>query len=246
MPRSLVVPQPRPAARHRLVICPHAGGGASFYRAFSALFAPEIEVQIVQYPGRENRLGEPLVADLYRLVDEVAGALRDTDDGWAGTALLGHSMGAAVAHETALVLQRAIPVTDLFVSGRQAPGTAPVDSVPGTAEEVLAAVQRLGGMPPELLADPDLREYFLGILTNDYRLVGAYRHRGGGPLTVDLTALWSVDDPQVDGDGVGRWRDFTTGRYREHVFAGGHFYLVAEAARVARLVRSQLLDGVVG
>lgn len=240
--RCLRVPLRRPAASWRLVIFPHAGGGASFYRSWSGHSGPEVEVQVVQYPGREDRLAEPLVDHLPLLVDEVVDALRATDDGRVRTALLGHSMGSAVAYETAVALDRGggARVTDLFVSGRCAPGVVR-SGPPGrrTDEKVLDAVRRLGGTPPELLAEPSFRELFLRVLANDHVLVDSYRH-SEGCTSADLTALWSREDPQVDAAGVAGWRQFTTGRYRELVFAGGHFYLVAAVGEIMAAVRAQL------
>ena len=116
--RCLVVPKPRPAARQRLVVFPHAGGGASFYRAWAELLGPDIELRIVEYPGHETRMAEPLTDDLDLVVEEVVAELDRTGDGRPETALFGHSMGAIVAHETAVRLGSAgrLRVTDLFVS----------------------------------------------------------------------------------------------------------------------------------
>lgn len=96
-------------------------GSAGAYRALAQQFAQGIAVYAVQYPGRQDRLGDPLVTSIAELADYVTADLL----GWGAVpnlALFGHSMGATVAFEVARRLQRKDrdPVR-LFVSGRIAP-----------------------------------------------------------------------------------------------------------------------------
>jgi pyochelin biosynthetic protein PchC len=247
--RCLVVPCPRPRAEQRLVVFPHAGGGASFYRSWAELLGPDIELQIVQYPGREARIAEPL-ANLDTLVGEAAAALRGTGDRRVDTALFGHSMGAIVAHETTLALERqGARLTELFVSGRRAPGgdhprddghTRDGQPRLSTDDEILTTVQRHGGTPAALFSDPEIRAILLRVLRNDYHLAESYRHAGGQLAEVGITALWSRADPYVDLAGIRRWSRFTRGRFHHHAFDGGHFYLVPQVRRVVDLVREQM------
>ena len=97
----------------------HAGAGASVYRPWTGM-AP-FRVAPVQYPGREERLGEDPVPDISRLA-----ALAETEvlsKAGGRYALFGHSMGAMVAYELAHRLKgKPVPQpAALFVSGRQPP-----------------------------------------------------------------------------------------------------------------------------
>ena len=75
----------------RLICFPHAGGAANYFFRLSAALQPDVQVLAVQYPGRQDRLDDPLVDDLTVLAEQIGGALPDTD---GPTAFLGHSMGA--------------------------------------------------------------------------------------------------------------------------------------------------------
>lgn len=94
-----------PMPRLRLACFPHAGGSASFFRSWSERLPPDIDLLALQYPGREDRFNEAPATRLEDLADGAALALRDFAD--APLALFGHSLGAALAYETALRLESA-------------------------------------------------------------------------------------------------------------------------------------------
>src|SRR5436305_687475 len=89
---------PAPAAAVRLVCFPHAGGSASYFHPVSARFSPGVDVEALQYPGRQDRRAEPCVTDLNELADVVTTEIRALDP--LPTVYFGHSMGAALAFET--------------------------------------------------------------------------------------------------------------------------------------------------
>src|SRR5262249_54363272 len=101
----------------RLLCFPHAGGGASAFDSWRTTFPSGIEVCPVQYPGRENRWGEPAAAGLDNLLAALADDLAQL---WSEPfAFLGHSFGALVAFELTRVLirQGRAPPIRLFLSG---------------------------------------------------------------------------------------------------------------------------------
>ncbi|MEV6983677.1 alpha/beta fold hydrolase [Sphaerisporangium sp. NPDC051017] len=221
---------PRPAARFRLVCLPHAGGGASAYRPWLALLPPEVELLAVQYPGREDRFQDPLVDDMEELVTQIADALVPALD--RPYAVFGHSMGSAVAWELAHELRRrgAHGPLWLFVSGREAPGTATAGEVHRQTDAVLCReLERLGGTSLEVLADDGLRPVVLGYIRNDYRLIETYRPAPRAPLSCPVAVFTGESDPELTpgsaARGAGGWADLTTARTEVRTFPGGHFYL---------------------
>ncbi|MBV7673005.1 alpha/beta fold hydrolase [Streptomyces halstedii] len=229
------------AARLRLICLPHAGGGASFYRPWAALLPGEVELLAVQYPGREDRFGDPLIDTM----DELVTALADVLPPLLGRpyALFGHSMGSAVAWELAheLAARGAPPPRRLFVSGRAAPGTA----VSGTThrrgdEELCAALRRMGGTSADVLDDPELRSLVLGVVRNDFRLVETHRPAVRPPLDCPVHVLTGSEDPgtsQRPGrDRTAGWADLTTAPVEVRTFPGGHFYLTPRRREVVATV----------
>lgn len=95
---------PGSAAPVRLVCFPHAGGSASYYFPVSKALSSVADVQVLQYPGRQDRRTTPFVEDMDELADAVTAVLRDQLD--LPLVLFGHSMGATLAFEVAARLER--------------------------------------------------------------------------------------------------------------------------------------------
>ncbi|MFD8396496.1 thioesterase II family protein [Streptomyces sp. NPDC059680] len=229
----------------RLVCFPHAGGSATAFKDLAHTLPANFDVVSVQYPGRQDRYGEAPFTALTPLIEAVAAELTRelAADPGRPYALFGHSMGALVAFETALLLARGeLPGPQrLFLSGRGGPET---DSAPyhlfGDAE-VLDDVRRLGGTDQAMLDDPDLLELVLPALRADYRALGTYSWHGGEPLTAPVTALTGDSDPMTTVEDVRTWRAYTTGDFDVKVFSGGHFYLFDHLDGVAAAVTEGLL-----
>ncbi|MEU3313852.1 alpha/beta fold hydrolase [Streptomyces sp. NPDC006662] len=234
----------------RLVCFPHAGGSATAYKPLAHALPAGFDVVCVQYPGRQDRLGEAPFTSLEPLVEAVAGELARLLEAEPGRpyALFGHSMGALVAYETARRLERAgLPVPRrLFASGRGAPHTRSGAHYRAYDDaDVLAEVRRLSGTDESLLANPEILEMVLPALRADYRAVGTYVWSGGAPLSVPVTALTGDDDPMVTLGEARAWGEHTTGGFELRVYPGGHFYLNDQPAAVASAVTDGLLAAAV-
>ncbi|GHC89660.1 oleoyl-ACP hydrolase [Nocardiopsis terrae] len=224
--------RPRPNARVRLLCFPHGGGAASAYKRWTGLLPDDIELSVVQYPGHEDRVTEPLVEDVRRISShaaEAVGLLLDRP-----FALYGHSMGALVAFETALVLERrGTAPAALIVSGMPAPQrTRPGTVHTGTDTEVIAELRRLAGVSEELLADPGMREIIVPVSRNDYGAVERYRHRPGDAVTTPITVHRASGDPELSAGEAVAWADVTTGGLHERVFPGSHFHVFEDPGPV--------------
>ncbi|MQY09515.1 thioesterase II family protein [Actinomadura macrotermitis] len=225
-------PDPRPWASMRLFCLPHAGGSAVFYRTWAKEISPAVEVHAVQYPGRADRMTEPLIGDGHQLARLIAGAMAPLLDRPA--ALFGHSMGAVLGYEVARLLQeRGHPPVHLFASGTRAPHDRGDERVSDRDDDGLVeAMAKLGGTDAEVLQDAELRELVLPYVRNDFKLVEDYAHRAAPRLTVPVTAVIGDADAHVSREQAARWAEVTDGRFALKVLPGDHFYLVPQQSEV--------------
>jgi pyochelin biosynthesis protein PchC len=194
----------------------------------------------VQYPGRENRFNEPLIDDMPQLVGKLIDELPLTVGPFA---LLGHSMGAAVAYEIAQELRRRhLPGPERLVAcARQ----APTEHRPGTVhdgddEALVAELHRLGGTPPEVLADPYLRQAVLAIVRNDYRLAETYTPRPAPSLDCPVSVFVGDADPECDAADAAGWSTVARLPAEVTVFPGNHFFLIPQRRAVVAALMSAL------
>ncbi|GGL11865.1 thioesterase [Sphaerisporangium melleum] len=223
----------RPGAALRLFCFPHAGGSAAFYRAWHHDLPAAVEVRAVQYPGRGDRRADPPVRDARRLAAAVADAMAPLLD--RPVALFGHSLGALVAYEVARELEaRGRGVLHLFASGRHAPHERRHGDAHTWSDDALAAeLVRLGGVEPEFMADPVMRELTLPVVRHDYRIDATYHHLSDGVLACPVTVLLGDADPEVTPEQAARWAELTRGQCAVRVLRGDHFYLVPRRSDVA-------------
>jgi surfactin synthase thioesterase subunit len=235
---------PAPEAGVRLVCLPHAGGSASFFFPVAQAMSPQVDVLVVQYPGRQDRLHDPLVDNIADLADAVAAALRPWLD--RPFALFGHSMGASLAFEVALRLERAgTPPTHLFASGRRAPSINRDEHVHLENDDtIIAELTSLSGTDTRILGDEELLRMVLPAIRNDYRAAETYRPTDASPVACPITVLTGDNDPRTTLDDARAWRSHTTGAFELLVYPGGHFYLVDNSAQVLDALSSRLRDGV--
>ncbi|WP_240777969.1 thioesterase II family protein [Nonomuraea basaltis] len=222
---------PAPDAPARVILLPHAGGAVSAYFKLSAALHPALDAHAVQYPGRQERRHEPPLTDVRLLAAGIADAL--PDDG-RPTLLFGHSMGALVAFELALLLERRGTAPHALVaSGRRAPSTYRDESVHRRdAAGVAAELRRLSGTDPMFMQDPELFEMVLPALRADYQAVETYQCAADAAVGCPLVVFVGDDDPKTTVEEARAWRRNTTGHFDLRVFPGGHFYLDDQVAEV--------------
>ncbi|MFC7330938.1 thioesterase II family protein [Marinactinospora rubrisoli] len=235
------VSHPDDTGRVHLVCFPHAGGPATSYTPLSAnlsALAPFVDVVALQYPGRQDRLAEPPVADLTELSRLIAGELRPLAAEGRPLVFFGHSMGAELAFETARLLERtgAAPAA-LLLSGRRPPSRRRSQSIHlRDDDDLLEHVLSLSGTDPQLFADEEFRALLLPALRADYTAIETHTPDPAARVGCPITVFTGDRDPQLPVADAHAWAAHTTGRCDVRVFPGGHFYLSDHPRDVAAAV----------
>lgn len=225
-------PSPRPRARRQLFCLPYAGAGASAFVGWAAAAGPDLEVLPVVLPGRESRYAEPFDVDIAGLASAIA-ARADRP-----YTIYGHSMGGRVGFEVVRELRR---------RGERQPlrlclgGCRPPDILEPLAElswvsdeEVLGRLAELGGLPEEILAEPELCELILPVLRADFTWLDTYEYEPGPPLEVPIVAFAGAEDRSVTPDDMRGWARHTTAGFDLRIQPGGHFFLHERREQILR------------
>ncbi len=219
-----------PSPLLRLFCFPYAGGGASLYRAWAELLPYNIDLRIVQLPGRENRLAEPPLTSVSTVVAEVASIMRPLLD--RPFAFFGHSMGALLAFEVARALRERedLEPIQLFVSAFRAP-QLPVQERPLMHNLDDAAfidqLRRLNGTPPEVLQNSELLCLVLPTLRADMQICETYRYLAGAPLSCPISTFGGIQDHEVSRADLEGWREQTTASFVMRTLPGDHFFITS-------------------
>ena len=224
-----------------LVCFPYAGAGAGAFASWRSGIPSELNVQVVQYPGRESRWGEPFPDSLQELV---ATMVREFGQALEPPfALLGHSFGALAAFEFCRHLMAAtgkVPER-LFVSGARAPHLSihdPIHALPD--EEFSKRLREFNGIPPEVQANRDLLALTLPIARNDFRIFEQHSFQSGELLEVPLTAFGGLNDLHVSHGDLLAWGETTSKSFRSRFLPGDHFFLFAKRDVIIRHILEDL------
>jgi medium-chain acyl-[acyl-carrier-protein] hydrolase len=229
--------KPISQSKIRLFCFPYAGAGSTMFNAWSNWLMPDIELYLINLPGRDTRVRETLYRQLKPLIAPLTqGLLPYLDKPFV---FFGHSMGSLISFEVARELRRrgeAQP-SHLFVSGRQpphVPDTHP--NLHGLSEtEFLKATQQFYGALPEIiLQDPELVTLFLSIMRADITMIETYEYEQETPLDCPITVYGGTHDPSIDQQSLAAWKDQTMAGFTLKMVPGEHFFI--------QTARSALLD----
>jgi surfactin synthase thioesterase subunit len=202
----------------------------------------ELEIRPVQYPGRENRFGEPAALDIGQLADGVADAIRSEDA--RPFVLFGHSMGAIVAAEVAYRLDGSARAPKLvIVSGSPAPQYRQDLKTCSTMsdDELIDVIKAMGGTDMRVFHHPELVEVLLETVRADFTALENYRFTPRLPLTCPITVFSGAEDAGLELDQVVGWREHTSAAFDMRDFPGGHFYLWDMAEKIISYLEQTLL-----
>lgn len=230
------------SAATTLLCLPYAGRGASAYRTWSSGLADVAAVVGVQLPGRESRFVDSAELDPDSLASAIADCITDP------YVIYGHSLGGRLGYEVvARLADRGAVLPRRLVVG----GSVPVDlpnegALAGVSREpdeiIIDRLARLGGLPAEVLAAPELLELLMPAIRGDFSWIDNYRWVPRGALPVPITAVsGSADAVSSAAVGAG-WSRHSAPGFQLHTLVGGHFFLHSAEQQLWNLLRQQVVD----
>ena len=205
---------------------PYAGGNKRLYENWQEHLPPSIRVYPIEYPGRGTKTKEKLASNLEQILSYLEKEIGDVPKG--RFAFFGHSLGAIIAFELALILRDkyGIEPIALFLSGCPSPDTATHLSSNSTQDNgtFIETLQKLNGIPPSLLQSKEFKDFFLPILRTDFSLMDGY-DRKATKVSFPLVLFGSNQDPIASLSDMNEWADWSEQKIELYEMEGDHFFV---------------------
>lgn len=191
----------------------------------------------VTYPGRESRYGEPLLRSVRELANFVVGTMPTPT---CRAVLYGHSLGALVAFETAVLLEHAgAGPLAIIVAAHGAPSMPQagrgLHRLPDAA--LVDGLRTLGGIEAELLAEPELLELVIPRIRADLEAAETYSPvRQGVALSCPVLVLGGSNDDHVTRASLEAWSTSTRASCHVEIVDGDHFFHRTHPTRVQGII----------
>lgn len=223
----IYIPRPSANAKIRLVCFPYAGGGSAIYTPWIDKLPQEVELALIQLPGRGARFGQQPYQTINTMVEDVVEELGKLPP--KNLFFYGHSMGARVAYEVTLMLHREkcpLPI-HIVAAGSMAPRIPrkAKNSYNLTDNEFIEHLMELKGTPEEVLANRDLMELLLPTLRADFKIVETYINNSTVVIPTKLSVFAGKQDLTVELAELEPWFDVFQENDGISWFAGGHFFI---------------------
>ncbi|MEB3218791.1 MAG: thioesterase domain-containing protein [Nostocales cyanobacterium 94392] len=221
-------PKPNPRATLKLFCFPCAGGTTSPYSKWHKYLPEEIEINLIQLPGRSYQIEEPLFTNFLPLIKTVTSEIKPYLN--KPFAFFGHSMGATLSFEITRQLRREnhqIP-THLFVAACPAPHSPIkepfIHQLPET-EFITELQNRYNAIPQSIVNNKELMQMFLPCLRADFTMIETYMYALEKPLDCPITVFGGLQDKAISMNNLEYWCVNTNDIFKLEMFTGDHFFL---------------------
>lgn len=227
----------------QLFCLPFAGGSANFYNEFKKYLSDNIELFPIELKGHGRRLSEECNYVMRDIVNDAVNEILKVIS-LEPFAIFGYSMGATVCYESYKLLLSKIkrkPV-HMFFAANSPPHEreSNSDCHLWSNSEFLNKMKKLGGIPDEVLNEPELLNMILPILKADVQAENEYDC--DFPLKVDcnISVIYSPED--VEQQVIAGWKNYTKGSSYFYPFSGNHFFIKSNLKYVVDIINKTLVE----
>ncbi|MBL3656243.1 type I polyketide synthase [Fulvivirga sediminis] len=239
IPKGIIIPKKAPEAKFRVICIHDAGGSASLFHGWESLLAEELELIIVELPGRGKQLSQKPFNDIQIAVNKIMLDLQ----GYLNKPyiIFGHSMGGLIAFELMRLLRNKklnLP-QQLFVSSTPQLAVYEKEYL-NPRQDTDQLMLSFPHLKPENTPDPELRKVLINLLRNDLHLIDSFSYQFEPPFDLPITAIHGVQDNTVTHAQIQNWKNETTKTFKLIQRKGGHHYLHYDSEFVTHLINSEV------
>lgn len=241
--KLFLIPKPISDPGVKLFCFPFAGGAANtFIPWVEPLAAEDVELVLIQPPGRGSRFGEPPHTNMDSLIEEL---MQNSEfiTSHVPYVLFGHSLGSRVAYELCCrLMANGLPLPEYFIaSGSRAPHfpneSACLHDLP--QKEFIQQLKKMNGTPQELLENQALMELVTPLLRADFEISDTYQAKKIS-MPFPIVVFSGKDDHDITPYHLEWWGDLSTQGCEFVHFPGDHFFIEQYREQVLTQVSSVL------
>lgn len=222
-----------------LLCLPYAGGSAHMYHSWRSELADDVNIVPIELSGRGTRMNEPLYENCQEATEDIYNEIKKYVH--APFAILGHSMGSALAFKiaTRMIEEGNYEPEFMIMSGKNPPHI-PINSSLASLNDTdfLEEVTKLGGMKEEFLQHQELVDLFLPILKSDFKIVESCSFDTKITIHFDIHILYGLDDQLTTKESLEQWNSYTTKKCYFQAFQGNHFFIEDHKHEVMSYIKS--------
>ncbi|MEO1051553.1 MAG: alpha/beta fold hydrolase [Bacteroidota bacterium] len=233
-----VVPRSNPEAQIKLFCFHDAGGNSTLYQEWSDQINAEVEVNLIEMPGRGKRVADSNYEQMDAFVRAFVPELIKRAEG-KPFVFFGHSMGGALQFEVAKELRRrgeALPEM-MFISSTPELTSYNHRDVDHTMSES-TLISLFPHLSKENITYEDLRQALMTVMRSDLRLLSNYRYAKEQPFQLPIVAINGNEDERVTEEHMAKWEGETTADFELIVRNGGHRYIEHDTEFLVDLVNN--------
>jgi len=227
-----------------LFCLPFAGGNKYSYREYEEKAPSFFNMTCLEYPGRGKRIKEPFATDIHALVEDLYLQIKDNLEK-GEYAIYGHSLGGIVG----FLLTKKIIANNhrypahLFITGTSAPSAPSRESKHYhllEKNEFFDAINKLDGLPREILLNEELMDFIEPILRSDFKLSETYLYEQSDPMNIPVTVITGTDE-DIEPEDIRLWQNETMHKVDFRKMSGNHFFIFRHANAILQIISAKLI-----
>lgn len=229
--------------RVRVFCFPFAGGSINTYLSWKKQFCNEVELVLVQPPGRGSRIQEKAHECMQGYINELL--MHQNYMTSAPYILFGHSLGARVVFELASQFTaKGLPSPiSLIASGSRAPhiNNRKAHTFDLPDEVFIEEIAKLNGTPNEIIENKEMMSLLLPLLRADFKIAETYLAKKLS-LPFPIIVFSGDSDPSINYEEIEAWRELSKFDVEINILKGDHFFINEHGGtltgRIARLAQN--------
>ncbi|WP_152669833.1 MULTISPECIES: thioesterase II family protein [Xenorhabdus] len=207
--------------QNALVFFPYAGGSASSFEILKKHLSEEVRIISMSYSVSEFSVSKNSTDFFSVLLENLKNQLKAFE---GKLTFFGHSIGAIIAYELAILGCNHLNIQRLIVSACKPPELLVNSKIFNSEDNAFEKITLLGGLPQMVSSDPIRLKKVKHKVTRDLRVLIYYARMTYPKVNCETHALSARDDFLASENEMKIWSNYTNKGFRKSTFDGNHFY----------------------